>query len=96
MGTGGTDNSVPPFSVYINVEYSEYIFIGIGACFSIIGYFLKRENKRLESMEDLIHKINITLAKNEVKDCERWTQTDKRLEDRRMDIRKLYDLVQKK
>ena len=78
------------------MEFSEYLFIGIGACFSIIGYFLKRENKRLEDMEDTINQINITLAKNEVKDAERWSQTDKRLEDRRMDIRKLYDLVQKK
>ena len=33
--------------------------------------------------------------KNEVRDSERWIQTDKRLEDRRMDVRKLYDLVQK-
>ena len=78
------------------MEFSEYLFIGIGACFSIIGYFLKRENKLLEDMEDTINQINITLAKNEVKDAERWSQTDKRLEDRRMDIRKLYDLVQKK
>ncbi len=78
------------------MEFSEYIFVGIGACFSIIGYFLKRENKRLENMENLINQINLTLAKNEVKDSERWSQTNKRLEDRRMDIRKLYDLCQKK
>ncbi len=72
------------------------IFIGIGACFSIIGYFLKRENKRLEDMEDLVQKININIAKNDVRDNERWTQVEKSLEDRRQDIRKLYDLVQKK
>ena len=75
---------------------NEYIFIGIGACFSIIGYFLKRENKRLESMEALINKINLTLAQNEVRDAERWTQTNKGLEDRRTDVRKLYDLAQQK
>ena len=78
------------------MEFSEYIFIGIGACFSIIGYFLKRENKRLEDMEDLVQKININIAKNDVRDNERWTQVEKSLEDRRQDIRKLYDLVQKK
>ncbi len=78
------------------MEMTEYIFIGIGACFSIIGYFLKRENKRLEDMEDLVQKININIAKNDVRDNERWTQVEKSLEDRRQDIRKLYDLVQKK
>jgi len=78
------------------MEFSEYIFVGIGACFSIIGYFLRRENRRLDRMEELINQINLTLAQNEVRDCERWTQTNKRLEDRRMDIRKLYDLTQQK
>jgi len=78
------------------MEMTEYIFIGIGACFSIIGYFLKRENKRLEDMEDLVQQININIAKNDVRDSERWTQVEKSLEDRRQDIRKLYDLVQKK
>ena len=78
------------------MEYSEYIFVGIGACFSIIGYFLKRENKRLDALESVVNEIKVTLAKNDVRDRERWTSTDKRLEDRRMDVRKLYDLAQKK
>ena len=78
------------------MEFSEYVFVGIGACFSIIGYFLRRENRRLDRMDELINKINLNLAQNEVRDTERWTQTDKRLEDRRMDIRKLYDLFQQK
>ena len=78
------------------MEISEYVFVGIGACFSIIGYFLKRENKKLESMEALINKINLTLAQNDVRDSERWGQVVKQLEDRRIDVRNLYDMVQKK
>ena len=78
------------------MEFSEYVFIGIGACFSIIGYFLKRENKRLDDIEDLINKMNLKIAQNDVRDSERGGQTNKGLEDRRVDIRKLYDLVQKK
>ena len=78
------------------MEFSEYIFIGIGACFSIIGYFLKRENKRLDDLEDLLNKMNLKIVQNDVRDSERWGQINKGLEDRRMDIRKLYDLVQKK
>ena len=77
------------------MELSEYIFIGIGAAFSIIGYFLKRENRRLDAFEDKLGELDIVLAKNEVRDMERWEQTNKRLEDRRRDVRKLYDLVQR-
>ena len=76
------------------MEYNEFILLGIGTAISILGYFLKRENKRLDAMETLINKINVTLAKNEVRDSERHKSVDKRLEDRRMDIRKLYDITQ--
>ena len=78
------------------MAYNEFILIGIGTAISVIGYFLKRENKRLEEMDDLINKINVTLAKNEVRDTEINKSVEKRLEDRRNDIRKLYDLVQNK
>ena len=78
------------------MAYTEFILIGIGTAISVIGYFLKRENKRLEEMDDLINKINVTLAKNEVRDTEINKSVEKRLEDRRNDIRKLYDLMQKK
>jgi len=78
------------------MAYNEFILIGIGTAISVIGYFLKRENKRLEEMDDLINKINVTLAKNEVRDTEINKSVEKRLEDRRNDIRKLYDLMQKK
>ena len=76
------------------MQYNELILIGIASAISLIGYFLKRENKRLQTMEELTNKINVTLAKNEVRDAERHHSIEKRLEDRRMDIRKLYDLVQ--
>ena len=83
------------FGVIESMEYNEYILVGIGTAISVIGYFLKRENKRLEDLEQLVNEIKVTLAKNDVRDRERWLSTDKRLEDRRADIRKLYDLVQK-
>ena len=77
------------------MDISEYILIGVGTCLSVLGYFLKKESKRLGEVEDKLEKITIKLAQNDVRDSERWTQTDKRLEDRRLDVRKLYDLVQK-
>lgn len=77
------------------MEYNEFILIGIGTAISVIGYFLKRENKRLEGLENLANEINVILAKNEVRDSERWESINKRLEDRRMDIRKIYDILSK-
>ena len=78
------------------MNLSEYVLIGIGTAISVIGYFLKRENRKLDALEKKVGDINVTLAKNDVRDKERWEQTNKRLEDRRVDIRKLYDLVQEK
>ena len=78
------------------MNFSEYVLIGIGTAISVIGYFLKRENRKLDALEKMVSEINVTLAKNDVRDKERWEQTNKRLEDRRHDVRKLYDLVQKK
>ena len=77
------------------MEYNEFILVGIGTAISVIGYFLKRENKRLEELEELVNQINVTLAKNGVRDSEINKTVEKRLEDRRRDIRKIYDLIQK-
>jgi hypothetical protein len=76
------------------MELSEYILIGVGTCLSILGFFLKKESRRLSGVAEKVDEMNITLAKNEVRDIERWRSIDKRLEDRRADVRKLYDLVQ--
>ena len=77
------------------MEHNEYILIGLGILISVIGYFLKRENRRLEELESLVNEINVILAKNDVRDSERWHSVNKRLEDRRMDIRKIYDILSK-
>ena len=49
-----------------------------------------------KELDDLVNKINLILVKNEALDKERWASANKRIEDRRRDIRKLFDLVQKK
>ncbi len=83
------------FCVYLSMEYNEYILVGIGTALSIIGYFLKKESQRMKELEEVISGLQITLAKNGVRDSERWESTNKRLEDRRLDVRKLYDMAQK-
>ena len=75
--------------------FSEYILIGVGTCLSVLGFFLKRESKRLGELDAKLEEITVKLAQNDVRDSERWAITDKRLEDRRVDVRKLYDLMNK-
>jgi len=77
------------------MDISEYVLIGVGTCLSVLGYFLKKESRRLSEVKKKVEDIDIRLAQNEVRDTERWTITDKRLEDRRNDVRKLYDMTRK-
>jgi hypothetical protein len=76
------------------MEVSEYILIGVGTCLSVLGYFLKKESHRLSEVKQKLETITVQLAQNDVRDTERWSITDKRLEDRRNDVRKLYDMLQ--
>jgi uncharacterized membrane protein YgaE (UPF0421/DUF939 family) len=77
------------------MEYNEFVLLGIGTAISVLGFFLKKESVRLKELEDKVSELEITLVKNGVRDVERWDQTSRALEDRRADVRKLYDLVQK-
>ena len=77
------------------MEVSEYVLIGFGTCLSVLGFFLKKESKRFSEVKAKVEVVCISLAQNEVRDTERWAITDKRLEDRRNDIRKLYDISRK-
>ena len=74
-------------------NFSEYILIGVGTCLSILGYFLKKEARAVSEIKRKLDDINVRLAQNDVRDSERWAITDKRLEDRREDVRKLYDIT---
>lgn len=76
------------------MEYNEIILFAIGVITSIIGYFLKREAKSLQDLEERVSKLEIVLTKNEVRDTERWKQTERLLEERRCDIRKIFDILQ--
>ena len=75
------------------VELNSYIFLGVGVAISVLGFFLKKEARKTHEMDTRLHEVEVKLAKNEARDDERWNQTEKLLEDRRDDVRKLYDLM---
>ena len=75
------------------MEFSSYIFLGVGVAISVLGFFLKKEARKAADLELRINDLEIKQAQNCARDAERWRQTNKLLEDRRADIRKIYDRI---
>jgi len=83
------------FCVYIDMEIGEMMIIGIGTLVSVIAFYLKKESMKIEKISSKIREIEINLAKNGARDCERWDQTQRLLEDRRQDVVKLFEKIEK-
>lgn len=77
------------------MEIKEIIMLAIGAMVSIIAFYLKRESIKIERASAKLREIEISLAKNGARDQERWEQTSKLLEDRRQDIHRIYNKLNK-
>lgn len=77
------------------MELMEIVFVALGIMVSVVAFFLKKENLRVEKLSTKLRHIEIELAKNGARDCERWEQTQKLLEDRRTDVISLYDKIEK-
>ena len=72
------------------IEYSPYIFLGMGAALSVLGFFMKRMKEEIDVVKARSQRMEINQARNH----ERLANLDKVLEDRRHDIKKLYDICQ--
>ena len=77
------------------MELTEIMFIAIGCMLSIVAFFLKKESQKVEKLNEKLRSVEIMLAKNGAKDTERWVQTTKLLEDRRQDVIKIYEFLNK-
>jgi len=75
------------------MEISEVIFAALGVGISVITFFLKKESRRVDQIEDSMLQVQKNLTRNNCRDDERWHWVDKNMEDRREDIRKLFDLI---
>lgn len=74
---------------------NEMIMIAMGTMISIIAFFLKKENARVENLSRKLRHIEVDLAKNGARDSERWIQTQKLLEDRRTDVVRIFEKLEK-
>jgi len=72
---------------------SNYIFVGVSVAISVLGFFLRREARKAQEMEERLKELEVQLAQNDVRDQERWANCHKNLEDRRLDIKTLFDKI---
>jgi len=78
------------------MDFQGYIFLGVGVAISVLGFFLKKEARKADSLDQRLGKVETDLAKNEARDLERWIVANKLMEDRRVDIQKLFEKLEGK
>ena len=71
------------------MDYSNYVFIGIGVALSVVGFFLRRTKEAVDNCERHNKDLMLAVARNQ----ERVKHIEKLLEDRRQDVRKLFDII---
>jgi hypothetical protein len=81
--------------VHIIMEVEKIILVALGMMVSIVAFFLKKESLKVDRLSKRVQEMEIDLAKNSARDAERWTQTSKLLEDRRTDVIKLFEKINK-
>ena len=80
----------------MNVSVTEIVFVTLGIMLSVVAFFLKRESMKVDRLQKRLTDMEIELAKNSARDSERWRQTTKLLEDRRVDIHQIFDQINKR
>ena len=75
------------------MEINELILIAFGGLLSLIAFFLKKENARIDRVCEKLREQEVSLARNGARHSERWEQTQRLLEDRRNDIIKLFERI---
>ena len=70
---------------------SPFILLGIGAAVSVLGFFIKRMKEEI----DMLKAKNIRLEINQARNYEKIMNLDKVTEDRREDIKRLFESLGK-
>ena len=74
------------------MEYSSYIFLGLGVAISVLGFFLKRMKEEIDVQKAKNSKLEISSARH----YEKIRNLEKLAEDRRSDVKRIYELIGKK
>ena len=71
------------------MDTTSYIFVGIGVALSVVGFFLKRIKEEV----DIVKARNARLEINQARNFEKIHNLEKLSEDRREDIKKLFEKI---
>ena len=74
------------------MEITHYMFAGLGVAISILAFFIKRNKWEIDDMKDRLRQLEISNA-GQIKDI---NHLDKLSEDRREDIKKLFEKMEAK
>ena len=74
------------------MDLTHYIYVGLGVAVSVLGFFLKRIKEEV----DVVKARNARLEINIARQVEKIRNLEKITEDRREDIKRLYETVNKK
>lgn len=74
------------------MDFTHYIYVGLGVAVSVLGFFLKRIKEEV----DVVKTRNARLEINQARNFEKIANLEKITEDRREDIKRLYEVLNKK
>ncbi len=69
------------------MDFSSYVYVGLGVAVSVLGFFLKRMKEEIDVLKTKQGRLEINQARN----FERMRTVEKVLEDRREDIKNLFE-----
>ena len=78
------------------MDFQGYIFLGVGVAISVLGFFLKKEARKADNLDQRLGNVETDLAKNAARALERWIVANKLMEDRRVDIQQLFEKLEGK
>ena len=73
------------------MDLTSYIYVGLGVAVSVLGFFLKRIKEEV----DVVKARNARLEINQARNFEKIANLEKLTEDRREDIKRLYEVLNK-
>ena len=77
------------------MDIQDIMIASIGVLASVIAFYLKKESVKIQRLGSKIRRMEVDLARNDARDSERWEQTQRLLEDRRRDVCKIFEKLDK-
>ena len=77
------------------MDIQDIMIASIGVLASVIAFYLKKESVKIQRLGSKIRRMEVDLARNGARDSERWEQTQRLLEDRRRDVCKIFEKLDK-